>query len=62
MFELNDKVLIKSSGIIGTIVDISEINGKTIYIVENDKEGAAPGGYGKKWALFDCSAEDITRA
>ena len=62
MFELNDNVLIKSSGIIGTIVDISEINGKTIYVVENNKEGAALGGYGKKWTLFDCSAEDITRA
>ena len=61
MFELNDKVLIKSSGIIGTIVDISEINGKAIYVVENNKEGAVTGGYGKKWTLFDCSAEDITR-
>ncbi len=36
MFNLFDKVRIKLNGLIGTIVDISTVKGKKVYIVESD--------------------------
>lgn len=58
MFSLYDKVRIKSNDLIGTIVDISVINGKNIYIIESDTPDIQE-GYGGKWKLFDCSLEEI---
>ncbi len=60
MFELYDKVKIRSSTVVGTIVDISDIYGNTAYIVESDTEDTA-GGYGGKWKLFDCTESDIEK-
>ncbi len=61
MFELFEKVRIISQDLIGTIVDISEINGVTDYVVESDKEGPIPGGYGDRWPLFDCTEEELEK-
>lgn len=58
MYTEGDKVRIKATGLIGEIVDISEINGKKHYVVESD-EKYAPGGYGDIWPLFDCSEEEL---
>lgn len=60
MFELYDKVRIKSNGIIGTIVDISAINGASMYVVESDKKNIE-GGYGGDWKLFDCREKEIEK-
>lgn len=60
MFELNDKVRILESGIIGTVVDVSTEGGESQYIVESDTP-YVEGGYGGKWKLFDCHAEDIAQ-
>ncbi len=59
VFSLFDRVMILETGVIGTIIDKSTRNGKTWYIVESDKEGAAKGGYGDKWPLFDCTADEL---
>lgn len=61
MFEEYEKVRIKKNGIIGTIIDKTVINGKTQYIVENDKKGEVEGAYGGVWAQFDCFDEDLER-
>lgn len=58
MFSLYDKVRIKSSNLIGTIVDISTVNEKDSYIIESDIPDIQ-GGYGGKWKLFNCSFEEI---
>lgn len=60
MFELYDKVKIKANMIVGTIVDISSIDGKINYVVESDAEYVTK-GYGGKWKLFDCSENDIEK-
>lgn len=60
MFELYDKVKIKANMIVGTIVDISSIDGKINYVVESDAEYVT-NGYGGKWKLFDCSENDIEK-
>ncbi len=59
MFELFEVVRIKSNGVIGTIVDKTEINGKVRYIVESDSKGEFEGAYGGEWPLFDCVDADI---
>lgn len=61
MFSLNDKVLIKNNGIIGTVVNVSEDNGAPLYVVESDTP-YSEGGYGGKWKLYDCRAEEIASA
>lgn len=61
MFSLNDKVKILGNGIIGTVVDVSTEDGEAQYIVESDTP-YADGGYGGKWKLFDCRAEDLVQA
>lgn len=60
MFELYDKVKIKSNSIVGTIVDKSDINGKTNYVVESDAKGTV-GGYGGEWKLYDCNENEIEK-
>lgn len=60
MFELNDTVKIKSNGIEGTVIDVSEnAAGAAKYIVESNKKGDVPGAYGGDWALFDCLDSDL---
>lgn len=61
MFAMNDKVKIIKTGLVCTVVDVSTTNGETVYIVESDTPNVG-GGYGGKWALFDCHAEDLARA
>lgn len=60
MFELYEKVIIKSNMVIGTIIDKSDINGKTTYVVESDTKGAS-NGYGGEWKLFDCGEDEIEK-
>ncbi len=60
MFEIYDNVRIKSNGVIGTIVDISTVNGNTNYVVESSTENISV-GYGGKWKLFDCGESDIEK-
>lgn len=60
MFTLNDIVKIKSSGIVGTVIDVSKgSDGNTKYIVENNKKGKVNGAYGGVWGLFDCTDSDL---
>ena len=59
MFELFNVVKIKHNGIVGTIIDKTVINGKTMYIVENNNKGKINGAYGGDWAEFDCTEEDL---
>ena len=60
MFELYDKVKIKSNMVVGTIVDKSNIDVKTNYVVESDTKGTA-GGYGGEWKLYDCNENEIEK-
>lgn len=59
MFSEYEKVRIKETGIIGTIVDISDRSGVRLYAVESDTKGPLPGGYGEKWPLFNCTEGEI---
>lgn len=61
MFELFEKVRIISKDLIGTIVDISETDGKTEYVVESDVKGKRLDGFGGIYSLFDCTEEDIEK-
>ena len=58
MFELGEKVRIKSNSVIGTIVDIFYLSGKPFFTVESDSKGVTE-GYGGDWKLFECAEEDI---
>lgn len=60
VFGLFDTVKIKSSGVIGTIVDIpaNPENGG-LYIVESDTKGKDKNGYGGEWPLYDCEESDL---
>ncbi len=60
MFSLNDKVIIIKNGLVGTVVDVSEDDGVIQYIVESDTP-YSEGGYGGKWKLFDCCAEELAQ-
>lgn len=62
MFELYEKVRIVSRDLIGTIIDISENNGITDYVVESDKECPISGGYGDRFPLFDCTEESLKKS
>lgn len=55
-----DHVRIKSNGITGVVVDISDVTGNII--VESDLKGV-PGGWGENnsWKLFDCTADDLEK-
>lgn len=58
MFELYEKVLIKSKNIIGTIIDIHN----NIYTVESDTKGRRNDGYGGEWPIFECLEHDLLKA
>lgn len=60
MFELYDKVEIISNGIVGTIIDISNVNGQINYVVESNTKHCDE-GYGGCWKLFDCSESEIKK-
>ena len=55
MIEEFDKVKIKQSGIVGTVVDIYTVRGKTFYTVESESKGAS--GY----ELFRCTKDEIKK-
>ena len=59
MFNLYDKVIIKSKNLPGTIVDIVKTGSKTVITVESDIEGKRKDGYGGDFPLFNCSEEDL---
>ncbi|MBS7176259.1 Uncharacterised protein [uncultured Ruminococcus sp.] len=58
--KLFDKVKIIENGIFGTVVDIYQDNGSSVFVVESDSE-KAKGGYGDKWPLFDCLENEIEK-
>ena len=58
---LYDKVKIIENGIFGTVVDVYQNNGSSVFVVESDTENAE-GGYGNKWPLFDCLVNQIEKA
>ena len=60
MIEEYAHVRIKSTNILGVVVDIYTLQGKTIYTVEGDDEGV-PGGWGEEgsFKLFACLDEDL---
>ena len=57
MIKLFDRVKIKSSGVIGFVVDIS-VNG--IYTVESESHEIGEGAYPAKWPLYDCDVSDLS--
>lgn len=59
MINLFDKVLIKSENLIGTVVDIRDSSGKTVFTVESDTEGEIDGRDGGIFPLFDCLESEI---
>lgn len=59
MINLFDKVLIKSENLIGTVVDIRDGSGKTVFTVESDAEGEIDGRDGGIFPLFDCLENEI---
>lgn len=64
MLELYDKVRVKSSGTTGTIIDISQISGRTSFIVESDRENDPSPNvtYHTLWPLYDCTADEIEKS
>jgi hypothetical protein len=62
MIEEFDRVRIKGTSITGIVVDMHDLNGVNIFIVESDKKGV-PGGYGDEngWKLFDCEESELER-
>lgn len=61
MFELFEKVKIKSKNLIGTIVDISGDPNDLNITVESDTKGYRDDGYGGVWPLFDCKENDLEK-
>lgn len=61
MFEEYEIVKIKKNGLIGTIVEKSTVNGRTVYIVESNTKGKRDDGYGGIWPLYNCYGEDLIK-
>ena len=59
MFELYDKVIIKSKNIIGTIIDIVKNENETTITVESDTKGKRTDGYGGEYPIFNCKEEEL---
>lgn len=57
-----DKVKIKKTGIVGEVINIYTVNGKTVYTVESDERGV-PGGHGEEdsFKLFDCEEQELEK-
>jgi len=58
-----DKVRIVRTGVIGEVIDISDVDGNKRYIVESDEKGI-PGGWWEDpdaWSLFTCTEEELER-
>lgn len=63
MFELFEKVKIKSKDLVGTIVDIYKSDGKDVFIVESDVRMYTddPDAYGGEYPMYDCHEGEIER-
>ena len=62
MFQEDDHVRIKETGITGIVVDIYSMGGKQYYGVESDDRDT-PGGYGTEgsYKIYDCLAEELEK-
>ena len=61
MFNLDDTVRIKKSGIVGTITDISCAGGTTTYVIDTDDGDDEEDTFGSMTAVFYCSENDIEK-
>ncbi len=61
MFNLYDKVIIKSKNLPGTIVDIVTKGDEKMITVESDIKGRREDGYGGVFPLFDCEEKDLEK-
>lgn len=61
MFELFEKVRIKNINLPGTIVDISNDEDKTTFVVESDVKGKREDGYGGDYPLYWCKEDEIEK-
>lgn len=59
MYNLYDKVIIKSKNISGTIIDIVKKNNGNVITVESDVKGKRNDGYGGDYPIFDCMEDDL---
>ena len=57
MMELYDKVKIKENNRTGIIVDITLIDGKEIFTIEDDIEKKDERG--RNWSLYQCERNEI---
>ncbi len=57
-----DKVVIKSTGVDGVVIDIYTADNEVYYTVESNEKGV-PGGWGQddNYKLFTCKAEDLKK-
>lgn len=62
-YELEDRVKVLKNGVVGEIIDISEINGVTNYIVESETEGEREDSdfMNARWPLYRCTKKDIAK-
>lgn len=59
MFNLYDKVLIKSKSVKGTIIDIMRNEHGVKITVESDTKGYREDAYGGIFPIFDCDENDL---
>lgn len=67
MFEEFERVHIKGTDVIGDIIDITENDGKTIYLVESDDYGPIDDAvildkyavYNHGYPLYSCTADQL---
>lgn len=62
MFNLYDKVVIKSKNIPGTIIDIVKNSSRATITVESDIKGNRTDGYGGDFPIFNCEEKDLILA
>lgn len=60
MFRLDDTVRIKASGVIGTITDISNAAGSTMYVIESDPSEDEADYIGISAVMY-CTEDEIER-